>query len=92
VLQKSPLRRDKEIIKLELEETRRTSKADKTISAQEAADKGEALEEHIPHSTINITDTGDYRPGDKPVTQSVELELEETRRTVSTAQVIIQEK
>jgi titin len=95
----------------------KTSKADKTISAQEATvieevltsqdieklktevpDKGEALEEHIPHSTVNITEVtssereGDYRPGDKPVTQSAALELEETRRTASSAQVMIQEK
>jgi titin len=64
----------------------------------EVPDKGEALEEHIPHSIVNITEVtssereGDYRPGDKPVTQSAELELEETRRTAATAQVIIQEK
>jgi titin len=64
----------------------------------EVPDNGEALEEQISHNTVNITEVtssereGDYRPGDKPGTQSAELELEETRRTASTAQVIIQEK
>ena len=75
-----------------------TTEEDVTKLKTAIPEQKQSLQEHIPHRTVSITEItstekeSNYKPGDKPTTFSAELELEETRKTASTAQVLTQEK
>lgn len=63
-----------------------------------APDQGEAQQEHITHKSVSITvitsteKEGIYKSGDKPITQLVDVELEELQKSASITEILIQEK
>ena len=75
-----------------------TEEEDVTKLRIDIPEQEQALQEHIPHTTVSITKItstekeSDCKPGNKPTTFSAEMELEATRKTSSTAQVLTQEK